>query len=154
MEVADSAPVTVYWRPGCPYCGALRRGLRRAGLPTTEVNIWSDPQAAARVRSVTGGYETVPTVDVGGTWLVNPRPGVVVAAARAGTPQGVLSRTPLPAAGAYKLLPVLQWAIVVGLLAASFALEAAGHEAASWAVDGLNLLLYGGLRVVRRRLRD
>jgi len=64
--------VTVYWRPGCPYCGALRRGLRRAGLATHEVDIWSDPQAAAFVRSHADGNETVPTVEIAGTVLVNP----------------------------------------------------------------------------------
>lgn len=64
--------VTVYWRPGCPYCVSLRRGLRRAGLATEEVDIWSDPSAAAFVREHAAGNETVPTVDVGGTVLVNP----------------------------------------------------------------------------------
>jgi mycoredoxin len=32
-----------------------------------EINIWEDPQAAARVRSVANGNETVPTVFVGPT---------------------------------------------------------------------------------------
>jgi mycoredoxin len=64
--------VTVYWRPGCPYCMRLRRGLARAGLATTEVDIWSDPSAAAFVRAHAGGNETVPTVDVAGTVVVNP----------------------------------------------------------------------------------
>ena len=71
MTMADSL-VTVYWRPGCPYCMSLRRGLRRAGLPVTEVDIWSDPEAAARVRSIAGGNETVPTVVVGDKGLVAP----------------------------------------------------------------------------------
>lgn len=64
--------VTVYSRPGCPYCFFLRLGLRRYGVAFTEVNIWQDPAAAAAVRAVAGGNETVPTVDVGGHWLVNP----------------------------------------------------------------------------------
>jgi glutaredoxin len=61
-----------YWRPGCPFCMALRRPLRRSGLPMEEVNIWDDGQAAARVRGATGGVETVPTVFVGERALVNP----------------------------------------------------------------------------------
>ncbi|MEV1286573.1 glutaredoxin domain-containing protein [Micromonospora sp. NPDC049679] len=65
--------VTVYTRPGCPYCFLLRRGLRRYGVPFTEVDIWRDPPAAAAVRAVADGNETVPTVEVGGRWLVNPR---------------------------------------------------------------------------------
>ena len=72
------AGVTVYWRPGCPYCAILRRGLRRSGLTTREVDIWSDPAAAAFVRSRAGGHETVPTVDVGGAVLVNPSTRQVV----------------------------------------------------------------------------
>ncbi|MEQ1699899.1 MAG: glutaredoxin domain-containing protein, partial [Ilumatobacteraceae bacterium] len=40
---ADNSEITVYWRPGCPFCSSLRRGLHRAGLPFREVNIWDDP---------------------------------------------------------------------------------------------------------------
>ena len=67
-------PVVVYWRPGCPYCARLRWGLRRAKVVTEEINIWSDPAGAAFVRSVNAGDETVPTVVVGTTSLVNPTP--------------------------------------------------------------------------------
>jgi mycoredoxin len=70
--------VQVYWRPGCPFCGSLRRGLARAGVPTREIDIWADPSGAARVRAVAGGNETVPTVFVGGHALVNPRVGQVL----------------------------------------------------------------------------
>ncbi len=83
-----SAPgVTVYWRPGCPYCMSLRRGLRRAGLPTDEIDIWSQPTAASFVREHADGSETVPTVDVAGTVLVNPSARrVIEVAAAAGIP--------------------------------------------------------------------
>lgn len=64
--------VEVYWRPGCPYCLALRARLHRSGLPLREVNIWEDPDAAARVRGVADGNETVPTVFVGPQAMVNP----------------------------------------------------------------------------------
>lgn len=66
--------MTVFWRPGCGFCSSLRSGLERIGLPTVEVNIWDDPDAAAFVRSVARGYETVPTVAVGPVALVNPSP--------------------------------------------------------------------------------
>jgi glutaredoxin-like protein len=78
---AGDPTVTVYWRKGCPYCASLRRGLRRAGLPTVDVDIWSEPTAAAFVRGHAGGNETVPTVDVAGTVLVNPSARTVVALA-------------------------------------------------------------------------
>ena len=65
--------MTVYSRPGCPYCYLLRRGLRRRGVTFTEIDIWQNPQAAAAVRAVADGNETVPTVHLAGQWLVNPR---------------------------------------------------------------------------------
>lgn len=75
-------PITVYWRPGCAYCRRLRSYIRRAGISADEVNIWEDPQAAAFVRSVAGGNETVPTVTVGGRSIVNPSPRQLAAALR------------------------------------------------------------------------
>jgi len=79
--------VTVYWRPGCRYCASLRRGLARSGLVTREADIWADPSAAAFVLAHAGGNETVPTVDIGGTVLVNPSARQVVdRAAAAGIP--------------------------------------------------------------------
>lgn len=66
--------VEVYWRHGCPSCRSLRRGLRRNGVPTREVNIWDgDASGAARVRAVAGGDETVPTQFIGDRALVAPR---------------------------------------------------------------------------------
>ncbi len=50
----------------------LERGLKRAGIPLVKRNIWAEPEAAAFVRSVAGGNETVPTVKIGSTSLVNP----------------------------------------------------------------------------------
>ena len=68
------AQLTLFWRPGCPYCWRLRTRLKRTGVQVDEVNIWEDPDGAAFVRSVTGGDETVPTVRIGTTSLVNPSP--------------------------------------------------------------------------------
>ncbi|WP_406079133.1 glutaredoxin family protein [Micromonospora sp. NBC_00858] len=76
------APVTVYTRPGCPYCFLLRRGLRRRDITFAEINIWADPDTAAAVRAVADGNETVPTVHVAGQWLVNPSAAVVDQLAR------------------------------------------------------------------------
>jgi glutaredoxin-like protein len=64
----------IYWRPGCPYCARLRWGLRRMKVAVEELNIRTDPAAAAFVRSVNGGDETVPTVVVAGVTLLNPTP--------------------------------------------------------------------------------
>jgi glutaredoxin-like protein len=78
----SSSEVVVYTRPGCPYCFMLRRGLRRRKLPFTEINIWESTEAAAAVRAVADGNETVPTVHVAGKWLVNPKAAEVVDLAR------------------------------------------------------------------------
>lgn len=78
--------VEFYWRPGCPFCMALRRRLRRSGIPFREVNIWEDPDAAARVRAVAGGNETVPTVFVGERALVNPSIGQLTELVRHAAP--------------------------------------------------------------------
>jgi glutaredoxin-like protein len=82
----DRAAATVYWRPGCPYCSRLLGDLDRIGLPVDKVNIWEDSAAAARVRSIANGNETVPTVVVGDTAMVNPRAADVLDAAHRHTP--------------------------------------------------------------------
>lgn len=91
--------VEVLWRPGCPYCSRLRRGLRRAGVETVEHDIWADPSAAARVRNATGGDETVPTVVIGRQALVNPSVAQVRAAVRAEFPDD--PETPSAPAGSH-----------------------------------------------------
>jgi len=52
-----------------------------------EVSIWEDPDAAARVRAVAGGNETVPTVFVGEHALVNPSIRQVTDLVRRAAPQ-------------------------------------------------------------------
>lgn len=64
--------LVVYTRPGCPFCTLLRTRMRKRGLRWREENIWADPDAAALVRAAANGNETVPTVNVGTAWLVNP----------------------------------------------------------------------------------
>ncbi len=78
------AEVTLYWRPGCPFCSMLVRSLDRAGIDYGERNIWEDPDAAAFVRSVAHGTETVPTVTVGDRAMVNPSLEDVVSAMSGG----------------------------------------------------------------------
>lgn len=76
----ENLKVTLYWRPGCPYCMRLRWQVRRARLTVREINIWKDAEGAARVREITGGDETVPTVTIGSTALVNPSMAELLAA--------------------------------------------------------------------------
>ena len=83
-----SPPIVVYWRPGCGFCRMLFRSLDRAELAYETVDIWDDPEAAAIVRSVARGYETVPTVFVGDVALVNPSVDEIVAAMAGTGPAG------------------------------------------------------------------
>lgn len=74
--LGGDAAVTVMWRPGCPFCSLLLRRLERTGLVFDRVDIWDEPAAAAWVRTVADGNETVPTVHIasagGAVALVNP----------------------------------------------------------------------------------
>ncbi|WP_116040568.1 glutaredoxin family protein [Amycolatopsis palatopharyngis] len=86
-DLGETTAIEFYFRPGCPFCSALRRPLRRNGLPAREINIWDDPAAAARVRSVANGNETVPTVFIGKHALVNPSYRELDAAVRKYAPE-------------------------------------------------------------------
>ncbi len=73
MNRAGATPVvTVYWRPGCGFCSILLAQMERSEIDFTTVNIWEDPAAAAYVRSVARGHETVPTVQIADRAMVNP----------------------------------------------------------------------------------
>ncbi|MEU0913404.1 glutaredoxin domain-containing protein [Streptomyces althioticus] len=71
-SAADGRPV-IYWRPGCAYCRRLRFRVGRDARRAHWVDIWRDPAAAAAVRAVADGNETVPTVVLpDGRARVNP----------------------------------------------------------------------------------
>jgi mycoredoxin len=72
-SAADDRPI-VYWRPGCVFCLRLRARLGADANRLRWVDIWRDPEAAAAVRSYTGGDETVPTVVIAGQAHINPDP--------------------------------------------------------------------------------
>jgi len=128
MTQTNPTPPTieVMWRPGCPFCGSLRRGLSRAGVATIEHDIWSSADAAARVREATGGDETVPTVFVGPRALVNPSVRQVVDAISAVVPDYRPFSTPTPGRGGgagtnralspgliYTLVVAVVWSVLV-----------------------------------------
>lgn len=59
----EAGGVVVYWRPGCQFCARLIRELGTEGREKVYwVNIWDDAAAAARVRELNRGNETVPTL--------------------------------------------------------------------------------------------
>ncbi len=69
---AQGAPVVVYGTNWCAATQRVRRQLDRRGIPYVYKNIEMDPAAARQVRWWTGGYESHPTVQVGGDILVEP----------------------------------------------------------------------------------
>jgi len=95
---ADREGVVLYWRPGCTYCMRLRTRLRFTRLQYVEVNIWRVSEAAAFVRSVADGNETVPTVTVAGRTMVNPSKRQLLEAVETYAPQR-LSHPPKPTDG-------------------------------------------------------
>lgn len=147
---SERPTVRVYWRPGCLFCARLRRGLRVAGMKATEINIWESPSAAAIVRQVTGGDETVPTVIVGDRALVNPSVAAVFAAA---------GLAPGPEA------PRQSWLaqtcrrpgalLLIAVLAVSVPLEAVGDHGWSLAFGAMGVALSGMARMgIGHRRRD
>lgn len=105
----DSAEVVVYWRPGCPFCSRLLRWIDRNQVAVERHDIWEDPEAAAAVRAITGGDETVPTVVIGGVHLINPSPRALSTALETHAPHLLSTLRPEEAAGAQgrlgRLLP-------------------------------------------------
>ena len=85
-DAAGPAGITFYWRPGCGFCARLERALVNAGIPLDRHNIWDDADAAAAVRAIARGNETVPTLVIGPVGMVNPSPDEVVLAMRTHTP--------------------------------------------------------------------
>ncbi len=54
--------ITMYSTPWCGYCHRLRGQLDREGIAYAVVDIEEHPEAAAYVREVNDGNQTVPTV--------------------------------------------------------------------------------------------
>lgn len=146
VEQTAASMVEVLWRPGCPYCSALRRDLNRRGVPARWRNIWEDGRAQELVRAANNGNETVPTVVVGDRTLTNPRWSQLQPLLPDGPWNEPVGHTRISA----ETRRLLSWVPVVALLLLSFALEAAGHTAASWAVDPLALAAWWFTRPLRR----
>jgi mycoredoxin len=69
--------VTMYSTEWCGHCRRLKRQLGEAGIAYREVDIDVERHFGARIVAHTGGYRTVPTVEIDGKLLVNPTVGEV-----------------------------------------------------------------------------
>jgi glutaredoxin len=58
--VADK--VTIYTKPGCPYCAAAKRSLDKKGIEYEEFNARADRAALHRMLDLNGGRRRVPTI--------------------------------------------------------------------------------------------
>jgi len=54
--------VTLYTKPGCPYCAAARDDLQRRGVHYSEHNVKSDQAALRRMLGLNGNRRQVPTI--------------------------------------------------------------------------------------------
>ena len=137
-------PVEVFWRPGCPYCSSLRRGLARRGVTATWRNIWDDEEARSFVRSANAGSETVPTVRIGAVVLTNPSGARVAELAGAAGSGGATAAQRSPTVRAASWLPL------VVLVVLSLVFDAQGHTGLSWAVDPFAVAAWWFTRPLRR----
>jgi len=73
MTPPEAGTITMYSTTWCGYCRRLKTQLDREGIGYTEVDIEQVPDAAAYVREVNNGNQTVPTVLFpDGTAVTNP----------------------------------------------------------------------------------
>ena len=55
--------VTIYTKPGCPYCAAAKADMEQRGIQYTEYNVKADRAALKRMLEINGGRRSVPTID-------------------------------------------------------------------------------------------
>jgi glutaredoxin len=64
--------VKMYTTVWCGYCASTKRYLDSKGVDYEEIDIEENPEYADRIEQASGGYRTVPTLEINGKILVNP----------------------------------------------------------------------------------
>ena len=59
-------PVTIYTKPGCPYCHAAKDLLRRKGVSFEEIDILREHGRRSEMIERAGGGSTVPQIFIAG----------------------------------------------------------------------------------------
>lgn len=54
--------VTMYTKPGCPYCAAARDHYNNKGIAFDEIDVIDNPEAQKKVLELSGGKKIVPVV--------------------------------------------------------------------------------------------
>jgi mycoredoxin len=80
MRPKTSKMVTLFSTEWCGYCRRLKRQLTEAGIGYVEIDVDEHVEFGAPIERATGGFRTVPSVEVGGQLLVNPSIGEVATA--------------------------------------------------------------------------
>lgn len=80
--MSDPAPskIILYGHAACPGVGPVKGLLKQAEVPFDYIDIYRDRPAAARVRAINDGNESVPTLEFpDGTTLAEPSVGQLTA---------------------------------------------------------------------------
>jgi glutaredoxin len=63
MEIqASGKQVSIYTKPGCPYCAAAKHDFGQRGVDYTEHDVKADPAALAQMLALNGNRRRVPTI--------------------------------------------------------------------------------------------
>lgn len=54
--------VTIYTKPGCPFCMAVKADLKLKGIEYTEYNVKANAQRLEEMLQLNGGQRKVPTI--------------------------------------------------------------------------------------------
>jgi glutaredoxin len=66
---------TLWTKPGCPHCEALRRELRDRGVDVEEIDIEKNPHLVPELLKLTGKRRIVPVLVLGTQIEIAPRGG-------------------------------------------------------------------------------
>ena len=72
--------VKMYTTPWCGICVSTKRYLKTRNIRFEEIDIEQHPEFGDRIERETGGYRIVPTLEINGKLMVNPRRGEIDAA--------------------------------------------------------------------------
>lgn len=68
----SSAGIVMYSTSWCGYCRRLGSQLREAGIEFEVIDLDADSRHDERIKEASGGFRTVPTLEIGDRLLVNP----------------------------------------------------------------------------------
>ena len=55
-------PVTIYTKPGCPYCAAAKSDMIAHGIEFEEIDVYTTPGAQDKLAELTCGQLVVPVI--------------------------------------------------------------------------------------------